>query len=519
VLRGLEPPRGIARHRAGAEGRAGGAPAGAAAGEPAGWEGEQGWIKDRGRRAGSLSIRDACHPGGDREAERQKLLQKRCCLDIGCRNELTCCLHPRVEKGRCRVAILHHTDENFRYLLKEYLTPARAIASPQHLKGRTKTLTQIDRAFNSPGKHIFIYGDRGVGKTSLAQTAATLRQSADAMPILVSCSGTSFLSTVRDAIKQSIPAGDAVFQKKMEHKLKMGFGGIGYDFSRSVSGGVIPVLDNVNDAVEMLKFVAEFHSREPVIIFDEFDQLSSDVERKMCAEVIKAVSDRSVGVRFIFCGIGSSLEDLIGVHLSTGRYLSPVQLDRLTHDARWEIVEEAAKAIGVSISHPHQIRIGQISDGFPSYIHLMTEQILWSMSDDPAPVGVCSKEHFAAGVRQAVQETETTLKIIYEHATQKYSDDYQEVLWALADDHLLRRQTTDIYEKSYLRIMTERPNRKKLNKEQFSGRLNNLKSARHGQIIVGKGAGWYEFRENIVRGYVRLRAENEGVRIGTEGYG
>ena len=35
-----------------------------------------------------------------------------------------------------------------------------------------------------PGKHIFIYGDRGVGKTSLAQTAAFLQQSADSSPIL-----------------------------------------------------------------------------------------------------------------------------------------------------------------------------------------------------------------------------------------------------------------------------------------------------------------------------------------------
>lgn len=417
------------------------------------------------------------------------------------------------------MAILRHSEDEFRNLLKEYLTPARAIASPQHLKGREKTLRQIDRAFNSPGKHIFIYGDRGVGKTSLAQTAASLHQSSDGAPVLVSCAGQQFLGTVRDAIKQCLPAGNPAFQKKIEHKIRAGIGGFGYDFTRSITSGVVPPIESVNDAVELLKFVSELHSREPVMVFDEFDQIPDDAQRKICAELIKQISDRRVGIRFIFCGIGSSLEELIGVHLSTGRYLSPVILERLTHDARWEIVNEASTAIGVSISKPHQIRIGQISDGFPSYVHLMTEQILWSMFDDPAPVGVCSQEHFAAGVRQAVQETETTLKMIYDRATQKYSDDYQEVLWALADDHLLRRQTTDIYEKSYLRIMSERQDRKKLTKSQFSGRLNNLKTDRHGQIIIGKGAGWYEFRENIVRGYVRLRAENEGIRIGAEGYG
>lgn len=406
-------------------------------------------------------------------------------------------------------------EDSFRAILKSNLTPSRAITSPQHLRGRERMLMQISRAFNSPGKHIFIYGDRGVGKTSLAQTAASIHQSSDAEPILVSCSGASFLSTVRDAIKQSLPVGDSIFQKKVEQKLKAGVGGFGYDMSRTITSGVIPPLDSVNDAVQVLRFVTEFQSREPIIIFDEFDQLPSAAERKICADLIKQVSERA-NIRFIICGIGSSLEKLIGTHLSAERYLSPIPLERLTHDARWEIIQSAAKAVGVEIAYPYQIRIGQISDGFPSYIHLMTEKILWNMFDDPKPVGTCSREHFRAGVHEAVEETVTTSKSIYDKATQKHSDDYQEVLWALADDHVLRRQTTAVYEQSYQRIMSERPGRKKLTKEQFSGRLNNLKTSSHGEIIVGTGAGWYEFRENIVRGYVRLRAENEGVTIGIE---
>ena len=175
-------------------------------------------------------------------------------------------------------------------------------------------------------------------------------------------------------------------------------------------------------------------------------------------------------------------------------------------------------AVGVIVGQNHLLRIGQISDGFPSYIHLIGEQLMWSMFDDAEPVSQCAQRHFEEGVHLAVQEAETTLKIIYDTAVQKYSDDYEEVLWALADHHLLRRQTTEIYDKSYLRIMSERPDRKKLTKPQFSARLNNLKTGRHGEIIIGKGAGWYEFKENIVRGYVRLRAENDGMHLGMEAF-
>jgi uncharacterized protein len=41
----------------------------------------------------------------------------------------------------------------------------------------------------------------------------------------------------------------------------------------------------------------------------------------------------------------------------------------------------------------------------------------------------------------------------YDRAAHKYSDDYQEVLWAAADDVMLRRQVSSIYDHSYLRIM------------------------------------------------------------------
>jgi Cdc6-like AAA superfamily ATPase len=422
-------------------------------------------------------------------------------------------------RGVCQaVAIRGLGIDEFKTLLKENLTPARAISSPQHLKGREKVLRQIDRSFNSPGKHIFIYGDRGVGKTSLAQTAAFIQQSSDGNPILVTCGGSSFLSTIRDAGRSALPAGDAVFQKKIEHKLKAGVGGFGYDFTRSLTSGVVPPVESINDAVQLLKFIGECHSKEPVIILDEFDQLATDAERKACAEVIKQVSDQKVNVRFILCGIGTSLEDLIGVHLSTGRYLSPVPLERLTQDARWEIIQAAAQAVGVTVADGFLMRIGQISDGFPSYVHLMGEQLLWTMFDDEEITGHCQQRHFAEGVNLAVQEAAVTLKIIYDKATQKHSDTYQEVLWALADRHSLRRQTTEVYQKSYLPIMAERHGRKTLSKRVFSDRLNKLKTLGHGEIVIPKGAGWYEFKENIVRGYVRLRAENEGVHIGSEGY-
>jgi hypothetical protein len=64
------------------------------------------------------------------------------------------------------VAIKGLDEDHFKEILQNNLTPARAISSPQHLKGRTRALRQIDRAFNSPGKHVFIFGVFGMNLTN-----------------------------------------------------------------------------------------------------------------------------------------------------------------------------------------------------------------------------------------------------------------------------------------------------------------------------------------------------------------
>ena len=79
------------------------------------------------------------------------------------------------------------TDDDLKAVLAENLTPSDSIKTPERLFGREKTLQTIDRAFNSPGRQIFIYGDRGVGKTSLAQTAALLNTGVENLPIYVMC--------------------------------------------------------------------------------------------------------------------------------------------------------------------------------------------------------------------------------------------------------------------------------------------------------------------------------------------
>jgi hypothetical protein len=83
-----------------------------------------------------------------------------------------------------------NTDDEAQFgkLMKTVLSPSEPLESQEQLRGRDDQLTEIRRALYASGRHVFIHGFRGVGKTSLAQTAAHQLQSSDAPPIVLGCS-------------------------------------------------------------------------------------------------------------------------------------------------------------------------------------------------------------------------------------------------------------------------------------------------------------------------------------------
>lgn len=80
------------------------------------------------------------------------------------------------------------------------LTLSVPVRTPEKLLGRDKPLETIQLVLYSPGRHVFICGDRRVCKTSLVHTAASLIQSSDNRPIIVSCDHNSTLETVIESV-------------------------------------------------------------------------------------------------------------------------------------------------------------------------------------------------------------------------------------------------------------------------------------------------------------------------------
>jgi uncharacterized protein len=270
-----------------------------------------------------------------------------------------------------------------------------------------------------------------------------------------------------------------------------------------------------SEALDILQFVRSKLTGQIIVAIDELDRISSLSEKAHFAELIKNIGSVVEDMRFILCGIGADVDEIIGEHLSTGRMFEAVEVEKLSHDKLWLIIQEVSEILKISIDRGYLLRIGIISDGFPHFVHLIGECLFYAMNDDENIVNDCGKNHFEIALKEALQKAEPSLRKIYQMATEKSKNkvEYEEALWALADRTATRRQIREIHEVSYVRIARERGNKAPLQRETLNQRLLTMRKDSHANIVVGYGSGWFSFRENVVRGYVRLKAESEGVAL------
>lgn len=406
------------------------------------------------------------------------------------------------------------TRAQFEAILAKTLSPTTPIRSAEFLRGREKKLEDIRRSLVQPGRHIFIYGDRGVGKTSLAQTAAFEHHPATSEPARVSCDVSStFLSVAHALAGKLLDVDPTVTKRSTSHKAGGSASIASAEHQSTVERGGVLEPKSMTEALSLIAYAVR-DRRNPVVVIDEFERITDPRERALFADFIKQVGDQSMPVRLIFCGVGNALDELLDTHHSCYRYMTAIHLERLTFQPLYEILSTVAYELNLEIELGSAYRIVSISDGFPHYVHLLTEKLLWNAFDDPQLVRVTKPQHYLSAVREAVADIEPKLRAIYDKATQKYMGDYDPIIWAVADHYELQRRSADIY-LSYRRLM-EILKRDPFERDKFNARMNSLKRPSHGSILHGNRQGWYEFSEAVIRGYVRLRAEEQGIELGKD---
>lgn len=405
-------------------------------------------------------------------------------------------------------------------LLNHFVHPSEEVSDPSQLKGRDGALEQLRDAFETRGMNAFVWGQRGVGKTSLVHTACAKYSDTVCLAAAISCDkGSSHIELLNDIYRRVLNDGK-VRLKDPALKAKLSAFGVSFEGNKPTARETIEVR-SVNHASDLLQTILpDDHQtqREWVVIVDEFDLLENKDTINFFTALAKQISVDKVPVKFVFCGVASNLNDLIGSHESVERYLKAVELKPLLNGFIMEIAHFISENFSISLLKGQLTRISQISCGYPHFVHLIMREILIECYQRQVLDGKISPELFKLAVQNAAKGAATRLQVAYDDATKKGTDNYIEVLWAAADGQHLEKQFKKIND-DYLRIMNSRTSREALsNEKNLRNYLNNLTKPSYGSVLMRGKVGWYKFTDPMFRSYVRMVAHGEGVDLGEESF-
>jgi len=247
-------------------------------------------------------------------------------------------------------------------------TPSAPIDNATLFSGRTRQIGQLTNAVFQKGQHAILYGERGVGKTSLARVLkdflkgiGTGQGSSDTPWFLIgstNCEGASTFQSIWTALFRDI---------KYNRQLLMGFS----SQKKEETGCLLDYCPEPKTAEDIRQFLEEL-AQPLIFVIDEFDQLRKQGVRKAVADTIKTLSDRAVNATIIVVGVADSVTELLAEHVSIERALVQIQMPRMSPDELKEIVDKGLKSAEMTADDGARGRIADLSQGLPHYTHLLT---------------------------------------------------------------------------------------------------------------------------------------------------
>lgn len=256
--------------------------------------------------------------------------------------------------------------------LKKIFRPSSPTDDQKLFRGRLPQLKSVMSGLAEVGQHILIYGERGVGKTSLGYMAKNLFDSGVdtyRLSVRVQCAdGETFTQVWQDFYKRLVLAIEdkgKVFKTYMAVALDAADEIINYPDSDALTAtDVHRALTVLSDRCEMLIFI------------DEFDRLGGWDETTPFGDLIKALSDERTPTTLVIVGVADSIDGLIKSHASTPRSLRQILMPRMSEDELASIVTEGYAAFSEQAFEltcdPRAARtIARVAQGFPYYAHLL----------------------------------------------------------------------------------------------------------------------------------------------------
>ena len=391
--------------------------------------------------------------------------------------------------------------QRLRLAAGDVFSPSAPIDERDLFAGRRDHLSKVIDIINQRGQHAIIFGERGVGKTSLANVLAPWLESLGKTVVAprINCDGSdTFVSVWRKALTE--------FQASREIRMA-GFQGAVTVETQSLSEAI----SRTTNPDQIRRILTSLASDSIlIIIFDEFDRLAKTNVTKLFADTIKALSDHSVRATLVLVGVADSVDQLISEHRSVERALIQIHMERMSHGELRSIVQNGVSRLAMNIDEDALMQIVNLSQGLPHYTHLLglhaCRVALRRQSKEIEP------QDMEGAIKEAVAGAQQTVQQAYQLATMSPRKDnlYADVLLACA---LAPTDEFGFFAAADLRDPLRRITGKNYDIPNYAQHLANFCEEDRGPVLDRRGKKRrfrFRFSNALVQPFIVLKGYSDG---------
>jgi Cdc6-like AAA superfamily ATPase len=364
-------------------------------------------------------------------------------------------------------------------------SPHAPIDDESLFAGRTDIVFRlIDTVFQA-GRHAILYGERGVGKTSLANIVRdkVFHRSKMVKVIKRSC------TKAHDFRLMWVHAlDDFMIEGKNSEKFL----------------GKIP---NPYDIFKILELLPK--TDRPVFIFDEFDRIIDQKSLPLMADTIKYLADYDSRSTVIIVGVADSVSGLFGGHPSIQRNIQQIRMPRMTREELRLILRKRLPLLGLEMTPTVEKLIIELSQGLPMYTHLIGQNAGKAAVQRRSMT--IEMTDFNQSVDRCIEEADETVKEGYLTAVRssRPTNKYKEALLACA---LAKTNEKGYFSAADIAVAYSNIRKRKASVPDVARQINAFCDKDRGPALSRKGSPKsyeYRFMDPLVRPYAIIRGLNE----------
>lgn len=380
--------------------------------------------------------------------------------------------------------------------ITEVFSPGAPVQERDLFAGRGSQIALLEDAVNQRGRHAIVFGERGVGKTSLANVLRLVLHRPNKELIYVRVSA--------DPTDTFVSLWKKVF-KRMSYVASSMQGSVTKRISEDFGAEMSP------DDVQLV--LSEFDDNyTPIIVLDEFDRIRDGTTTQLIADTIKALSDYSVNATVVIVGVAEDVSTLIQGHESITRSLIQVRMPRMSTEELKQLILTRYARCGITTDEDAVWKMIFLSRGLPYYTHLLAMHAARYAIDRRKMV--VKHDDVDRALDGAITELDQSIREKYVMAvrSQRAEDTlYAPVLLACAfaaTDELGRFQQTAVA--APLNRMIPGKN---YQASTYALHMNAFTEAERGGVLQRFGTARnyrYRFADPMMQPYVILKGLNEG---------